>query len=92
MIRWIQNTEDNELEVLLSKLFQALENLDQSTLRLLVRRFGLDGEAPIPQEELALQLGMSLEAVAELEAEALRALVGYGKYPPVARRSSSVEQ
>ena len=88
----MQNTEDNELEVLRSKLFQALENLDQSTLRLLVRRFGLDGEAPIPQEELALQLGMSLEAVAELEAEALRALVGYGKYPPVARRSSSVEQ
>lgn len=88
----MQNTEDNELEALRSRLFQALENLDQSTLRLLVRRFGLDGEAPIPQEELALQLGMSLEAVAELEVEALRALVGYGKYPPVARRASSVEQ
>jgi len=88
----MQNIKDNGLEALRSRLFQALENLDQSTLRLLVRRFGLDGEAPISQEELAMQLGLSLESVAELEAEALRALVGYGKYPPTARRASPVEQ
>lgn len=92
MIRGMQNIKDDGLEALRARLFQALENLDQATLRLLVRRFGLDGEAPIPQEELALQLGLSLESVAELEAEALRALVGYGKYPPAARRASSVEQ
>ncbi len=92
MIRGMRNIEDDKLEALRSRLFQALENLDQSTLRLLVRRFGLDGEAPIPQEELARQLGMSMESVAELEAEALRALVGYGKYPPAGRRGSSVEQ
>lgn len=92
MIRGMQIIKDDGLEALRSRLFQALENLDQSTLRLLVRRFGLDGKAPISQEEMAIQLGRSLESVAELEAEALRALVGYGKYPPVPRRASSVEQ
>jgi len=88
----MQNPQDIALEVLRSRLFQALENLDQSTLRLLVRRFGLDGEDPISQEELATQLGLSLESVVELESEALRALLGYGKYPQDPKKMSSIEQ
>jgi DNA-directed RNA polymerase sigma subunit (sigma70/sigma32) len=92
VIRAMQHTQENELEVLRSRLFQALENLDQSTLRLLVRRFGLDGNPAMPQEELAKQLGLPIESVIELEAEALRALVGYGKYPPIAKKTSTVEQ
>jgi DNA-directed RNA polymerase sigma subunit (sigma70/sigma32) len=90
MIHELQNQKKEGLDVLRSRLFLAMENLDQATLKLLVRRFGLDGEEPISQEELATSLGISMDSVVKLEAEALRVLIGYGKYP--GKKNVTVEQ
>lgn len=82
--------QEMELEVLKTRLFNAMENLGPSTLKLLIRRFGLDGEEPISRQELADQLGTTSASVANLEAEALRALMGYGRY--MRKANNNLEQ
>jgi DNA-directed RNA polymerase sigma subunit (sigma70/sigma32) len=72
--------QQERLDYLRSRLFQAFKNLDQATLQLLVRRFGLDGEDPLSTEDLAARLNMPIESVIQLEQEALRALIGNSKY------------
>jgi RNA polymerase primary sigma factor len=55
-------------------LARALNRLNERTRRVLVLRFGLDGEKPQTLEQVGKQLGVTRERVRQLEARALREL------------------
>jgi DNA-directed RNA polymerase sigma subunit (sigma70/sigma32) len=71
-----QNEDLNE------RLFEAFEELDSGTLNIMVKRYGLAGNNPLSQNSLAQQSGVDIETINELEAEALRAIMGYGEFAP----------
>ncbi|HZD86790.1 MAG TPA: sigma-70 family RNA polymerase sigma factor [Gaiellaceae bacterium] len=56
------------------ELARALSQLNPRMQRVLVLRFGLDGEAPQTLEEVGRQLGITRERVRQLETRALREL------------------
>jgi RNA polymerase primary sigma factor len=57
-----------------SDLARALSRLNARTRRVLVLRFGLDGETPQTLEQVGKELGVTRERVRQLEARALREL------------------
>lgn len=81
----IDNTD--ELLVLKTRLHRSLKHLDNGLLKLIFRRFGLDGQTPMSSSEFAQNSGLTVEEVEVIEAEALRALMGYG--PLVKKKDSN---
>jgi RNA polymerase primary sigma factor len=57
-----------------AELARALCLLDDRMRQVLMRRFGLDGEAPQTLEELGIELGITRERVRQIETRALRQL------------------
>jgi DNA-directed RNA polymerase sigma subunit (sigma70/sigma32) len=60
-------------------LKKSFANIEEETVSLVVSRFGLNGESPLSQSELANRTGLDIKTVQKLETEALRAMMGYGK-------------
>jgi RNA polymerase primary sigma factor len=67
-----------ELEI--SRLVESVERLPERQRRVLVRRYGLDGEKPSTLAHLSEELGVSRERVRQLQREAERALRDEGEY------------
>ena len=57
-----------------AELARALASLDERMQQVLLRRFGLDGEAPQTLEELGAELDITRERVRQIETRALRQL------------------
>ncbi len=69
------------------RLLQSVERLPERQRRVLVRRYGLDGEEPATLANLSEELGVSRERVRQLQREAegvLRDEGGYSSVVPVA--------
>ena len=62
------------------RLVESVERLPQRQRRVLVRRYGLDGEKPSTLADLSEELGVSRERVRQLQREAERALRDEGEY------------
>ncbi len=74
-----------ELET--SRLMESVERLPERQRRILVRRYGLDGEKPATLADLSEELNVSRERVRQLQREAERTLrdeADFGHEPPVA--------
>jgi RNA polymerase primary sigma factor len=67
-----------ELEI--NRLVESVERLPERQRRVLVRRYGLDGEKPSTLAHLSEELGVSRERVRQLQREAERALKDEGEY------------
>src|SRR5918911_594604 len=67
-----------ELET--SRLMEAVGRLPERQRRVLVRRYGLDGEKPATLADLSEELSVSRERVRQLQREAERALRDEGEY------------
>jgi RNA polymerase sigma factor (sigma-70 family) len=67
-----------------ARLYEALARLPQRSRRVLVRRYGLDGE-PATLREIAEELGVSHERVRQLQRDAEYRLRGYAKVAPRAK-------
>jgi RNA polymerase primary sigma factor len=61
-------------------LMESVERLPQRQRRVLVRRYGLDGEKPATLADLSEELAVSRERVRQLQREAERVLRDEGKY------------
>jgi RNA polymerase primary sigma factor len=61
-------------------LMESVERLPQRQRRVLVRRYGLDGEKPATLADLSEELKVSRERVRQLQREAERVLRDEGKY------------
>ncbi|HZC19472.1 MAG TPA: sigma-70 domain-containing protein, partial [Rubrobacteraceae bacterium] len=61
-----------ELEI--RHLMEAVERLSERQCRVLVRRYGLDGESQVTLTDLSEELGVSRERVRQLQREAERSL------------------
>ena len=77
----ILGTDDDEildavsLKIQVSKLYRALEqNLSPRERQVLFQRYGLGGEEPVPQREIAAKLGISRSYVSRIEKKALERL------------------
>ena len=69
------------------RLIEAVERLPERQRRVLVRRYGLDGEKPATLADLSEELDVSRERVRQLQREAERTLrdeADFGHEPPVA--------
>ena len=64
----------------MSRLMEAVERLPERQRRVLVRRYGLDGEKPATLADLSEELAVSRERVRQLQREAERALRDEGEY------------
>ena len=62
------------------RLMKSVERLPERQRRVLVRRYGLDGEKPSTLADLSEELAVSRERVRQLQREAERALRDEGKY------------
>ena len=62
------------------RLMESVERLPESQRRILVRRYGLDGEKPATLADLSEELEISRERVRQLQREAERALRNEGEY------------
>ena len=62
------------------RLVESVERLPERQRRVLVRRYGLDGEKPSTLADLSEDLGVSRERVRQLQREAERALRDEGEY------------
>jgi RNA polymerase primary sigma factor len=67
-----------ELEI--RRLMETVERLPERQRRVLVRRYGLDGEKPATLADLSEELGVSRERVRQLQREAERALRDEGDF------------
>ncbi len=67
-----------ELEI--RRLMESVERLSERQRRVLVRRYGLDGEKPATLADLSEELEVSRERVRQLQREAERALRNEGEY------------
>jgi RNA polymerase primary sigma factor len=67
-----------ELET--SRLMESIERLPERQRRVLVRRYGLDGEKPATLADLSEELAVSRERVRQLQREAERTLRDGGEY------------
>jgi RNA polymerase primary sigma factor len=67
-----------ELET--SRLMESVERLPERQRRVLVRRYGLDGEKPATLADLSEELAVSRERVRQLQREAERVLRDEGEY------------
>jgi RNA polymerase primary sigma factor len=67
-----------ELET--SRLLESVARLPERRRRVLIRRYGLDGEKPATLADLGEELGVSRERVRQLQREAERALRVEGEY------------
>jgi RNA polymerase primary sigma factor len=67
-----------ELET--SRLMGAVERLPERQRRVLVRRYGLDGEKPATLTDLSEELEVTRERVRQLQREAQRTLRNEGQY------------
>ena len=63
-----------------SRLMESVERLPERQRRVLVRRYGLDGEKPATLADLSEELAVSRERVRQLQREAERALRNEGEY------------
>jgi RNA polymerase primary sigma factor len=63
-----------------SRLMESVERLPERQRRVLVRRYGLDGEKPATLADLGEELEVSRERVRQLQREAERALRNEGEY------------
>jgi RNA polymerase primary sigma factor len=63
-----------------SRLMESVERLPERKRRVLVRRYGLDGEKPATLADLSEELAVSRERVRQLQYEAEHILKGEGKY------------
>ncbi|MBR4410968.1 MAG: RNA polymerase sporulation sigma factor SigK [Firmicutes bacterium] len=77
----ILGTDDDEildavsLKIQVSRLYRALgENLTPRERQVLFKRYGLGGEEPLPQREIAEELGISRSYVSRIEKKALEKL------------------
>jgi RNA polymerase primary sigma factor len=62
------------------RLMESVERLPERQRRVLVRRYGLDGEEPATLADLSEELGVSRERVRQLQREAEGVLRGEGEY------------
>jgi len=62
------------------RLVESVERLPERQRRVLVRRYGLDGEKPATLADLSEELAVSRERVRQLQREAERALRDEGEY------------
>jgi RNA polymerase primary sigma factor len=62
------------------RLMETVERLPERQRRVLVRRYGLDGEKPATLADLSEELGVSRERVRQLQREAERSLRDEGEY------------
>jgi RNA polymerase primary sigma factor len=62
------------------RLLESVERLPERQRRVLVRRYGLDGEKPATLADLSEELGVSRERVRQLQREAERVLRNEGEY------------
>jgi RNA polymerase primary sigma factor len=62
------------------RLMESVERLPERQRRVLVRRYGLDGEEPSTLADLSEELGISRERVRQLQRESERALRDEGEY------------
>ena len=63
------------LKIQVSKLYQSLESvLSPREKQVIVRRYGLGSQHPMPQREIARQLGISRSYVSRIEKKALEKL------------------
>jgi DNA-directed RNA polymerase sigma subunit (sigma70/sigma32) len=83
--------KESDIDEVRSRLFSGLCDLTPVALKLLVKKYGLDGEERLNESEIAQELGMTTKNSEDLEADALRALVGYGSNYQN-RRKESLEQ
>ncbi len=67
-----------ELET--SRLMESVERLPDRQRRVLVRRYGLDGEKPAKLADLSEELEVSRERIRQLQREAERAIRNAGEY------------
>ena len=67
-----------ELET--SRLMESVERLPDRHRRVLVRRYGLDGEKPAKLADLSEELEVSSERIRQLQREAERAIRNEGEY------------
>jgi len=63
-----------------SRLMESVERLPERERRVLVRRYGLDGEKPATLADLSEELAVSRERVRQLQREAEQTLRDEGKY------------
>jgi RNA polymerase primary sigma factor len=63
-----------------SRLLESVERLPERQRRVLVRRYGLDGEKPATLADLSKELAVSRERVRQLQREAEQTLRDEGKY------------
>ena len=63
-----------------SRLMESVERLPERQRRVLVRRYGLDGEKPATLADLSEELAVSRERVRQLQREAEQTLRDEGKY------------
>ncbi len=66
--------EETALSLRSTELRAALEQLNERLHKVLVLRFGLDGDAPRTLEDVGVELGITRERVRQLETRALREL------------------
>jgi RNA polymerase primary sigma factor len=69
-------------EIETRRLMESVERLPERQRRVLVRRYGLDGEEPATLADLSAELGVSRERVRQLQREAEGVLRGEGGYSP----------
>ena len=63
------------MKIQVSRLYRALgENLTPRERQVLFKRYGLGGEEPLPQREIAEVLGISRSYVSRIEKKALEKL------------------
>jgi len=67
-------------ELEMRRLMESVERLPERQRRILVRRYGLDGEKPSTLADLSEELAISRERVRQLQREAERALKDEGDY------------
>jgi RNA polymerase primary sigma factor len=75
---WVASEVVRELET--RRLMESVERLPERQRRVLVRRYGLDGEKPSTLADLSEELAVSRERVRQLQREAERALRDEGEY------------
>jgi len=69
-----QAVEDTAYFQMRQRIAELLEGLEETDVKLLTLRFGLEGGLPLSPEETGKRLGLSPEEVVEREASALAAL------------------
>ena len=70
----LEDTVQLKLDV--QRLYDALSSLDERSHRVILLRYGLAGNAPLTQSEIAAQLGISRSYVSRIEKAALEKLKG----------------